>query len=198
MRYGADHAETTRLQIIAAAAAEIRTYGPQGVSVARLMKNVGLTHGGFYAHFGSKNDLVTEAVESMFVSTGAFSKAARTSGSDFDRLRAFVRAYVSRHHRDAPHDGCPLATLANDIARTHPKVRAAFTLGFSRLCRRLADWLPKTHGTPLELAHNLVAQMVGAVSLARALTDPALSDAILRQTRNDLMARINQIESSLQ
>jgi len=117
MRYQTGHAEETRLQVLAAAAAEIRTHGPNGISVAGIMRRAGLTHGGFYAHFSSKNDLVAEAIDHMFHTAKALSRAMEVDGTDLDRLRAFIRNYVSRHHRDRPDEGCPIAALANDIAR---------------------------------------------------------------------------------
>jgi len=198
MRYQADHAEQTRAMVLSIAAAEIRTHGPNGVSVAGIMKRAGLTHGGFYAHFESKDVLLAEAVGEMFSNSAALAKAMVADSQGFDRLRSFVRAYVSRSHRDSPEQGCALTTLANDIARASPLVRTAFDSGAKRLAGRLAAMIPDSVPNRSELAQALLSEMVGAVSLSRAISDASLSDAVLNNARRDLFARIDALEGHIQ
>jgi TetR/AcrR family transcriptional repressor of nem operon len=198
MRYQADHAEQTRALVLSIAAAEIRTHGPNGVSVAGIMKRAGLTHGGFYAHFGSKDELLAAAIGEMFLNSAAMAKAMLADAHGFERLRSFVRAYVSRSHRDSPEQGCALTTLANDIARASPIVRAEFDSGAKRLADRLAAMIPDSVPDRIEIGQALLSEMVGAVSLSRAISNASLSDAVLKNARRDLSARIDALEGYVQ
>ncbi len=198
MRYQADHAEQTRALVLSIAAAEIRTHGPNGVSVAGIMKRAGLTHGGFYAHFDSKDDLLAAAVGEMFSKSAALAKAMVAQHQGFERLRIFVRAYVSRSHRDNPEQGCALTTLANDIARANPIVREAFDGGAKRLADRLAAMIPDSIPDRVELGQALLSEMVGAVSLSRAISNASLSDSVLKNARRDLSARIDALVGMIQ
>ena len=198
MRYQADHAEQTRALVLSIAAADIRTHGPNGVSVAGIMKRAGLTHGGFYAHFKSKDDLLAAAIGEMFSTSAALAKAMVAEAHGFDRLRIFIRSYVSRSHRDSPERGCALTTLANDIARASPMVRSAFDSGAKGLASRLAAMIPDSIPDRIELGQALLSEMVGAVSLSRAIANAALSDAVLKNARRDLFARIDALEGSIQ
>src|SRR5262249_4636484 len=108
------------------AAIRFREAGLQGIGVAEVMKEAGLTHGGFYRHFNSREDLVREALEHAFAASDArianLTTVAKTPGLD-----ATIDAYLSKAHRDAPGEGCAMAALACDIARADPATRAAFT-----------------------------------------------------------------------
>ena len=189
MRYPDSHKEETRARLVTAAAAAVRARGPDGVGVAEIMKEVGLTHGGFYAHFPSKEALVAAAVEE------AFEQGRRRFGRITDELEglaafgAFVDTYVTMEHRAAPERGCPLATIASDLPRQGPAVRAVFDAGVAGLIGRIANWLP---GDPAERegqASSLVAEMAGAVSLSRAVSDDAMAARFLEQSRRRNRAR---------
>ena len=175
--------------MVTAAAAAVRARGPDGVGVAEIMKEVGLTHGGFYAHFPSKEALIAAAVEE------AFEQGRRRFGRITDELEgleafgAFVDTYVTMEHRAAPERGCPLATIASDLPRQGPAVRAVFDAGVAGLIGRIANWLP---GDPAERegqASSLVAEMAGAVSLSRAVSDDAMAARFLEQSRRRIRAR---------
>jgi TetR/AcrR family transcriptional regulator, transcriptional repressor for nem operon len=190
MRYDAEHRERTREKILSEAAAAIRAKGPEGVGVAALMKRAGLTHGGFYAHFESKDALVAEAIALMF----------RQAARRFDRdlaardpraaLAAYVDFYLSPYHRDARDSGCPVAALSTDIGRLEPASRERFGRGIAALTGWLGEALA-AHGVPDGAAEgaSMLAELVGALTLSRAVAEPDQADRILAHSRAALRAR---------
>src|SRR3990167_9374098 len=159
MRYADSHKAGSRSRILKAAAQQLRARGLHKVSVADVMSDAGLTHGAFYAHFGSKDALVAGVVPEMFGYAG-------------DRA-------------------CHLPALAADISRADARIRDNFIVGLNRMRGRIADALsrmPRTY--PDTDARILVAQIVGAVSLARALGPGAPSDAILRDCLDASIERL--------
>lgn len=190
MRYSNEHKAETRLRVLKEAAREIRAKGPDGVGVAGVMARAGLTHGGFYAHFESKDALVAEAIGTMF--EGARRRAAQLEASDDPRgaLRAYVDFYLSPAHRDSREHGCPLPALSGDFARAEAPVRERFGVGVAGLMTRLEDLLGRIGWPdPASEATALLAQMVGAVALARSVGEGAPSDAILDRTHAVIVAR---------
>lgn len=189
MRYPDSHKEETRARVVKAAAAAVRAKGPDGVGVAEIMKEAGLTHGGFYAHFPSKEALVAAAVGEAF-DQGRRRFGRLTGGlTGLDALGAFVDSYVSMEHRAAPERGCPVATIASDLPRQGPAVRAVFDVGVSKLIGRVAHWLPGDVADREGLASSLVAEMAGVVSLSRAVSDDAMAARFLDQSRRRIRAR---------
>lgn len=185
VRYPGGHKEKTREQIVSAAARAFREEGVAGVSVGELMGRAGLTHGGFYAHFRSKDQLVAEACRSaMQESSGRLIETARRAPPG-ERLAAFIRAYASPAHRDEPGGGCVLPALAAELGRHDaPEVRAAFTEGFNESIAMLARALPEGDADRTDRALALMSGLAGAVMLSRAVDDPALSDRILQASRD--------------
>ncbi len=177
MRYEKGHKETTRRRIVETAAARFRKDGIEGVGLADLMAEAGLTHGGFYSHFSSKEDLVKAAME----------EAARTSRERFARrieeggLEAWIRFYMRPEHRDHPEKGCAVAALASEIARHPNSSRAGFTGRLKEIIPDIASHLPTTQAAAArrKTAVGIFATMAGAVQMARAVNDPVLSDEIL-------------------
>lgn len=190
MRYSDSHKEETRRKVVRAAAAAVRARGPEGVGVAEVMAAAGLTHGGFYAHFSSKEALVAAAIEEAFrTSANRFSRM--TEGLDPQAaLTVFVDAYVSSEHRAHPERGCPIAALSSDLPRQGAPVRQAYEAGVRGLIRRLAGWLPPGEAGAESLAASLVAEMAGSVSLSRALSDDAEADRWLSEARARVKARM--------
>lgn len=187
MRYSETHKQETRTRVLRAAATAVRARGPEGVSVAEIMAEAGLTHGGFYAHFPSKEALVAAAVESAFAES-ARRFARMTDGLTHEAaLGLFVDAYVSMEHRARPERGCPIASLSSDLPRQALPVRAAYEGGVRRLIARIADWLPEERAA---LAPSLVAEMAGAVALSRAMSDEADAARLLDDARTSLKARM--------
>ena len=183
--------EATRQLILDAAARAIRIHGPAGVSVVEVMREAGLTHGGFYAHFASKEALVAEAIRHMFAGGSDRFVACAGARTGPEVLKAWIGTYVSREHRDNPGGGCALAALISDMPRLDASARAAFDEGVHGIAGRLARHLPARATQPEILVGSLLAEMAGAVALSRAVSDRSLSDRILRQSRAALCARID-------
>src|SRR5256885_11676693 len=136
MRKSRIEAAKTRERIVTAAAAEFRQHGIAATGLADLMKAAGLTHGGFYRHFASKDQLVAEACSAAIATMNerVASSASRKRGRK--GLEAAVADYLSTEHRDNPRDGCPLAALGSEMARADPPTRAAATPGVLKLAQR--------------------------------------------------------------
>lgn len=190
VRYSKEHKEQTRRRILEAAARAYREEGVAGVGIGELMQTIGLTHGGFYAHFPSKDALVAEACEQVRTPLfeAFFADAESVGGAE--GLRRVLRGYLSRRHRDDPGAGCLMPALAADVSRAGPEVRGSFTRSLRRLLAGVARLLPAgRRGAPPaddalpDEALVLVSGMVGAVLLARAVDDPELSDRILLAAR---------------
>jgi TetR/AcrR family transcriptional repressor of nem operon len=197
MRYGEDHKEQTRARVLKEAAREIRAKGPGGIGVAGIMARAGLTHGGFYAHFKSKDALVAAALDAMF--EDARSRFERTAVDADPRaaLRSYVDFYLSALHRDARDRGCPLPSLSGDLARSDADTRVRFGQGVAGLTARVAEKLGLIgYADPERGAASIIAELVGAVALARAVADIAQSDAILANAHASVVARFGLGDAS--
>lgn len=189
MRYSIDHKAQTRVRVLREAAREIRAKGPAGIALGDVMKRAGLTHGGFYAHFASKDALVGEAIAAMFEDARGWSRAFDGTNDPRAALRAYVDFYLSAAHRDARDRGCPLPALSGDIARLDATTRARFAVGVDTLSRRLSTALAAIGVADAQAdASAMLSQLVGAVVLARAIDRPA-SDAVLANARAALIER---------
>lgn len=153
----------------------MRRDGIDSVSVAELMNEAGLTHGGFYRHFESRDDLVAEAIDTALAQGSERIQAAAKLGGP-EALAAIIDGYLSRLHRDKPETGCAVAALPTDIARTDPRARAAYSRQVRTYIDLLAELTP-ARGT--DEAHLILAALVGALALARAVDDCGLSDEFL-------------------
>ena len=181
MRNSRSETAKTRERIVTTTAAEFRQHGIAATGLHDHMKAAGLTHGGFYRHFASKDQLVAEACSAAIatMTKRVASSASRKRGRK--GLEAAVADYLSTEHRDNPRDGCPLAALGSEMARADPQTRAAATAGFLKLVDALAGGFDE--GTPDEATRRATVAaltMIGAVTISRVVTDQALSDAILR------------------
>lgn len=195
MRYGEDHKAETRDRVVKAAASAMRRLGPDRVSVAEIMGEVGLTHGGFYAHFKSKDALVGAAVEAAFAQSRTRLTRLTRHEDPQVLLAGLVDFYVSADHRDHPERGCPIALLASDIPRQGAPAREAFDAGVHGLIELIATRLEGGQER-LGLAGSLLAEMAGAVALSRAVSDPELSDRLLAESRTRIKARMGLAPSS--
>ena len=178
MRVSREKAAENRERIVETAARMFREEGFDGVGIDAIMSAAGLTHGGFYGHFGSKDDLAAEAV------TRALQHGVEKQ-SRFTNLGDLVSSYLSGRHRADRANGCAIAALGGDIVRQRKGVRSALTASvrgqldrFSRLLRS------GTVASRRRLAITTLAGMVGALTLARAVNDPALSEEILEAARD--------------
>lgn len=190
MRYDSDHKGETRKRVLKEAAREIRAKGPNGVGVAGIMARAGLTHGGFYAHFESTEALIAAAIETMFESARSRFELTANDADPRLALLGYVDFYLSPQHRDSREHGCPLPALSGDLARLDPEARVRFGAGVAGLTGRLAEALGR-HGIadPELAAASMLAEMVGAVTLSRAVADPAQSDAILQRAHAAVVQR---------
>jgi TetR/AcrR family transcriptional repressor of nem operon len=178
MKVSKEQAAENREAVLEAAARLFRERGFDGVGVDAVMAEAGLTHGGFYRSFGSKDALVAEACARGFRQIDDFwgGFAARPGKG----LAAAAAWYLSRRHCDAPGDGCVMAALAADAGRCGPAARAVFTAGLERWVSHLARLLPHaSEARRREAALTKIATMVGAVAIARAVGDQSLADEIL-------------------
>jgi len=191
MRYDTEHKARTRAKVLREAADAIRAEGPDRIGVAALMAKAGLTHGGFYAHFESKDDLIAKAIEQMFEDRYE-NVIARMSGKPAaDQLDAFIDGYLSPRHRDDPSHGCPIPTLSGELVRMPDVARRAFAAGSERMAKWFATLL-KDIGVaePRDVASSIMAEMVGAVALSRVVEDPAKSNRLLKASRESIKTRI--------
>jgi TetR/AcrR family transcriptional repressor of nem operon len=171
MRYPAKETAAKHERIVREASRLFRERGFENVTVGDVMKAAGLTHGAFYAHFGSKEELEAAAIAyGIKVSLGRMQRSKSK--------RAYADQYLSRLHRDNPGDGCTMAALAQEVARSTPTLKAAFEQG-------LQEILPAI-GAERKEAIFEAAALIGGVVLARAVQDPRLSDEILRSVRKKL------------
>jgi TetR/AcrR family transcriptional regulator, transcriptional repressor for nem operon len=181
MRITKEKRQENHERIVAIASEMFRERGFDGVGVADLMEKAGLTHGGFYNHFASKEALIAEASAKGFGDT-----SARYDGQD---VGAVIDAYVSRTHRDARGHGCPAAALSGEAARLPEETKAVFGDGIAELLAALEASLAPTHAHARAQAISLLAQAVGAIVLSRACPDAsALADEILDTCRADCHA----------
>jgi len=173
--------EATHERIVITAARAIRRSGYDGTSVADIMKEAGLTHGGFYAHFLSREAMLAEAADRAGAEAVATSARVAATVPPEQALQALLRAYLSKEHLKSPEMGCPVAALGSEMPRQAPEVRRAATRRIKEMidvvARQSPDW-----GQPGAHEHALVtaATMVGALVMARAVDDPKLSDALLK------------------
>jgi TetR/AcrR family transcriptional repressor of nem operon len=191
MRYDAEHKQKTREKVLDAAAEAIRAEGPHKLGVAGVMAKAGLTHGGFYAHFQSKEDLVCQTIEHMFARSRLRRLDRETDLGPAEKLAAFLDYYLSPAHRDSP-AGCALPALAADAQRLTPEIRAAYSKGMAGMTARIAELLRDLgRAEPDDLATSTVAEAVGGLMLARNEPDIARSDLMLERSKHVLKQRLN-------
>jgi len=184
--------EETHERIVQAAARAIRRHGYAGVGVADVMKEAGLTHGGFYAHFKSREELIVEALaragsdSSANIARAAEARRARGVSA----FRAFVDSYLSEAHLASMETGCPVAALGSDMARQAGDVRAASAQRVDRLIGAVRNTLP---GATRATASVIAGTLVGSLQLGRALGDNAEGRAVLTAARKALIQQHDAI-----
>ncbi|MBE1160729.1 TetR/AcrR family transcriptional regulator [Dyella acidiphila] len=191
MRYDSEQKQRTREKVLDVAAKAIRAEGPDRIGVAGVMAEAGLTHGGFYAHFKSKDELVAAAIERMFEDSRARVRR-ETEGRDAAQgLAAYIDFYLSKKHRDARESGCAMAALASDLPRLSDQTREIFATGTRRLAETLAAKLTELgHADAEAQGRLLVAELVGALSLARIDPSVTRSNALLADTKRLIKQRL--------
>ena len=188
MRVSREKAAEHRERIIDAAGALFRAKGFGGIGVADIMKAADLTHGGFYGHFASKDDLVAQASQRTMARAAANWTRLVEAAPD-NPYAALLEHYLSPKHRDDPGKGCAFAALGNDAARSGKTVRKAFAEGLAPLIDILAQSIPgKSNTARRRKAIAAMATLVGALTLARAVEGTALSDEMLQAAHRELAA----------
>jgi len=180
MRYSREHKQETHERIVRKASVRLREKGAHGIGVADLMKEAGLTHGGFYAHFNSREALVIEAFNyAMDRSTERWRKMAEETPPE-KRFAAIVDSYLTALHRDDPGHGCAITALGPDIARESPKTRKAFAAKLDDMIEMMADQVPEL---PRKVARQqaiaALSTMAGALVLSRVAGSGEFSEEIL-------------------
>jgi TetR/AcrR family transcriptional regulator, transcriptional repressor for nem operon len=181
MRYDAERKDRTRRLIVETAAKRFRAEGIAPVGIANLMSTAGLTHGGFYAHFPSKDDLVIETCRVAFRETLAFLSEAIDAAPAGSKLRAMSDAYLSTLHRDHPDEGCFAAALITEAARSSSPVRQAWTACIGSLVALAGDAI-RADGSGQD-PKMVIAAMIGALAISRVIKDSRLSDEYLAAGR---------------
>jgi len=190
MRYSREHKQETHAKIVKKAAVLLREKGAHGIGVADLMKEAGLTHGGFYAHFDSREALVIEAFAyAMDRSTERWRKIAEQTPPD-KRLATIIQTYLTPVHRDDPGHGCAVPALGAEIARESPKTRKAFAAKLEAMVDMMTD---QVSGVPRKAARKqavaTLATMMGTLVLARIAGNGEFSDEILDIGREAALGR---------
>ena len=191
MKVSKAQAAENREGIVDAAARLYREKGLDGVGVAEITRDAGLTHGGLYRHFESKDALAREACLRAFewtITPLDGLESAEADGAPATRLRALVHGYLSAAHRDHPGEGCPAAALAADAARAGPEMSEVFAQGVERNIQRFMSVLQGDDAAKRNQTIVTLSSMVGALVLARATAagNPALSEEILATLREQL------------
>jgi len=198
MRYTDTHKDETKKKLLQIAAIALRKKGPERLGVADVMSAAGLTHGGFYAHFKSKDDLLSEALGEAFAQGRRRAVRVVEGLPPKHALAHYIDFYVSATHRDHPENGCPITALNSDPRRQSKKFRAAFDAGVKSLAGGLAQWITACGIADGEkLAPSVLAAMAGAVSLSRTIIDPELSSDLLTTARDNIKARLGLTEIAL-
>jgi TetR/AcrR family transcriptional regulator, transcriptional repressor for nem operon len=181
--------QQTHARLVAAAAARFKERGVDGISLADLMKDLKLTHGGFYKHFDSRDELVTEALDLALKQSGA-SVRERLFGGDKPDLVRFVDFYLAEAHREGRADGCAVAALAGDAPRKSAAVQAQFRAHIESNLDSLVEALAPGGSTEERRASALMvlSALYGALMMARAVGDSSLSREILRTARKRIPA----------
>lgn len=179
--------EASHERIVEAASRAIRRSGYDGTGVADIMKEAGLTHGAFYAHFESREAMLAEAADRAGAGVNAAASRLLATVPSEDALRTLIEAYLSKAHIEGIETGCPVSALGSEMPRQSPEVRRAATLRIKEMidlvARQMPDWgQPAAHERALVTA----ATMVGALVLARAVDEPHLSEQLRRATLQKL------------
>jgi len=193
MRYPAEHKQQTRERIVHAAARRFRSRGIDGAAIADLMRDLRLTHGGFYRHFGSKEGLVAAALEAALKEYGDRAIAAIAKAQPGGEMNALIDAYLDPKHCDDMAGGCPVAALASEIARRPKGSRGPFLQALRAHIRRMEQYMP---GVTAEERHQktiaLFTGMAGTLTVARTFTDERDRRAILEGAKTFYSAAVQR------
>lgn len=188
MRYRPEHRADIHQKIVRDASRRVRAEGLTGAAVSAVMRDVGLTHGGFYKHFRSKNGLVVESLREAFRETANRLAQAGEQAQPGTAWKAIVKAYLSPEHCDHTEFGCPLAALAPELARADQTVKAQILGEMTKYRSRMLPFMPGRRAAEKERAFvAIISTMAGAVAIARILPDQATRAKVLTSARDFLL-----------
>jgi TetR/AcrR family transcriptional regulator, transcriptional repressor for nem operon len=188
MRYRPEHKKEIHQKIVRDASQRVRAEGLNGAAVAAVMRDTGLTHGGFYKHFASKDDLLLESLREAFREiVDTWVQAAKKSPNKA-AWKAIVKAYLSPEHCENPERGCPMAALAPELARVDEKMKPQIVAELANYKSQMQPFMPGRRAEDKERAFFAIfSTIIGAVELARLLPDPAVREKVLASAREFLL-----------
>jgi TetR/AcrR family transcriptional repressor of nem operon len=189
MRYRPEHKLETHQKIVKDASRRVRAEGLNGVAVSAIMKDAGLTHGGFYKHFGSKDDLLLESLREGFREIEDTLVLAAEQSPPGEAWKAVVRTYLSLELCDHPERGCPLAALSPELARADKRMKPQIVAELVNYKSRMLPFMPGQRTAGKERAFFAIfSTMIGAVEIARMLPDLAMREKVLASTKDFLLS----------
>ena len=184
MRYSAEHKAQNHENILSVAARSFREHGGDSSGIGTVMKKVGLTKGGFYRHFDSKDDLFVEAVARAFDEMGTGMVEAARSAPEGKALRAMIERYLSTPHVNSPATGCVIAALGPELARKSKRVRKRIEAALDGYRERLLPFVPgRTREERLSRCRLLFSSMAGVLTMVRITSDPQMREQRLMEAR---------------
>lgn len=188
VRQSREAAAETRARIVRTASRQFRRHGIGGIGVADVMAKAGLTHGGFYKHFASKDALAAEACRFALEASRRELQSIAAAAPPGRILQRVTETYLSMAHRDHPDRGCVIAALAEEAARLGPEASGVVAEGYAALAAFVASLLePRPQQDSLQRARAIVATMVGALTIARTIRDRDLAEAVLAAARRSIL-----------
>ena len=188
MRYRPEHKAEVRQKIVKDASRRIRAEGMNGAAVAAVMRDTGLTHGGFYKHFGSKDDLVIESLHEAFREIADTLAVAAEQSLPETAWKAIVKTYLSPEYCEHVERGCPLPALGPELARVDKSMRSQILSELVNYKNRMLPFMPGRRTAEKERAFfSIFSTMIGAIEIARMLPDPAMQEKVLTSTRDFLL-----------
>jgi TetR/AcrR family transcriptional regulator, transcriptional repressor for nem operon len=188
MRYGPEHKAEIHQKIVKDASRRVRAEGITGAAVSTVMRDAGLTHGGFYKHFRSKDELLLESLSEAFQEIADYLVQAAEKSEPGMVWKTIVNTYLSLEHCDHTECGCPLTALAPELARADKATKARILGELMKYKSRMLPFMPGRRTADKERAFfSIFSTMVGAIEIARMLPDPAMREKVLANTRNFLL-----------
>jgi TetR/AcrR family transcriptional regulator, transcriptional repressor for nem operon len=188
MRYGPEHKGEIHQKIVKDASRRVRAEGLAGAAVSAVMRDTGLTHGGFYKHFGSKDQLVMESLREAFGEMADRLARAGEQSQPGEAWKAIVKAYLSPEHCDHAEYGCPLAALAPELARADATMKAQILGEMTKYKNRMLPYMPGRRAADKERAFFAIfSTMIGTIEMARVLPEPAMRAKALATARDFLL-----------
>jgi len=188
VRYPPGHKLETHQKIVKDASRRVRAHGLSGAAVAAVMKDAGLTHGGFYKHFASKDDLLLESLREGFREIEAVLAEAAKQSPAREAWKAIVRTYLSLDLCEHPERACPLAALSPELARADKRMRPRIVAELANYKNRMVPFMPGRRTVDKERAFFAIfSTMVGAINIARLLPDRTMREKVLASTRDFLL-----------